>query len=387
MYNFDQILDRSNTSCVKYDNVANVFGCTDILPMWVADMDFQVAPEIQEAARKCCEKGIFGYTFRSDEAKQAFADWVARRHNWHVDISWLLSSPGIVTALSLSVRIYTQEHDKVMIFTPVYPPFYAVIKDNNRELVNSTLKVENGRYQIDWQDFEKKLKDGVKLLILSNSHNPVGRVWTKEELTRIGALCLQYGVIILSDEIHSDLALFGHKHVVMASLSPEIAAITITTMAPSKTFNIAGMMNSVVVISSSELRQRFEQELLRLHLDLGNIFGHVTFEAAYKYGDAWLNEMLSYLEKNIMYTDQFLRQELPVVKMIPPEGSFLLWLDFRETGLSHEQLQEKLLHEAKLGLNSGTEFGTEGAGFFRMNIGCPLATVKDGLQRLKRAFK
>ena len=348
---------------------------------------FQVAPEILDAARECCEKGVFGYTFRSDKAKQAFADWVARRHGWQVDIRWLLSSPGIVTALALGVRVYTEEHDKVMIFTPVYPPFYAVVKDNNRELVCSTLKVENGHYQIDWEDVEKKLKNGVKLLIMSNSHNPVGRVWTKEELTRIGALCLQYGVTILSDEIHSDLALFGHKHVVMASLSPEIAAITVTMMAPSKTFNIAGMMNSVVVISDPELRRPFEKELLCLHLDLGNIFGHVTLEAAYKHGDAWLDEMVRYLEKNILFTDQFLREELPSVKMILPEGSFLLWLDFRATGLSHEQIQEKLLHEAKLGLNSGTDFGPEGEGFFRMNIGCPLETVKEGLERLKKAFK
>ena len=323
MYNFDQIIDRRNTSCVKYDNLANVFGSTDILPMWVADMDFQVAPEILDAARECCEKGIFGYTFRSDKAKQAFADWVARRHGWQVDSRWLLSSPGIVTALALGVRVYTEEHDKVMIFTPVYPPFYAVVKDNNRELVCSTLKVENGHYQLDWEDVEKKLKNGVKLLIMSNSHNPVGRVWTKEELTQIGALCLQYGVTILSDEIHSDLALFGH----------------------------------------------------------------VTLEAAYKHGDAWLDEMVRYLEKNILFADQFLREELPSVKMILPEGSFLLWLDFRATGLSHEQIQEKLLHEAKLGLNSGTDFGPEGEGFFRMNIGCPLETVKEGLERLKKAFK
>lgn len=387
MYNFDQIIDRRNTSCVKYDNLANVFGYTDILPMWVADMDFQVAPEILDAARECCEKGVFGYTFRSDKAKQAFANWVARRHGWQVDTRWLLSSPGIVTALALGVRVYTQEHDKVMIFTPVYPPFYAVVKDNNRELVCSTLKVENGHYQIDWEDVEKKLKIGVKLLIMSNSHNPVGRVWTKEELTRIGTLCLQYGVTILSDEIHSDLALFGHKHVVIASLSPEIAAITVTMMAPSKTFNIAGMMNSVIVISNPELRRPFEKELLCLHLDLGNIFGHVTLEAAYKHGDAWLDEMVRYLEKNILFTDQFLQEELPTIKMILPEGSFLLWLDFRATGLSHKQIQEKLLHEAKLGLNSGMDFGPEGEGFFRMNIGCPLDTVKEGLERLKKAFK
>lgn len=293
---------------------------------------------------------------------------------------------SMVMALSLAVRVYTGKGDKVLIFTPVYPPFHAVVKDNQRELVCSTLKVEDGHYRIDWEDFERKLQEGVKLLIISNSHNPVGRVWTKDELTRVGNLCLQHGVTILSDEIHADLALFRHKHTVMAALSPEIADITVTMMAPSKTFNIAGMMNSVIVISSPELRRRFEKEILCLHLDLGNIFGHITLEAAYKHGDAWLDEMLRYLEKNITYTDQFLQRELPRVKMIPPEGSFLLWLDFRDTGLTHEQVREKLLKEAKIGLNSGTDFGEEGRGFFRMNIGCPLATVKEGLERIKKTF-
>lgn len=386
MYNFDQIIDRRNTASVKYDNVTNVFGKNDILPMWVADMDFQCAPEIIEASRKCCDKGVFGYTYRTEEAKQAFIDWVARRHDWQVNPEWISSSPGIVTALSIGVRTYTEKNDKVMIFTPVYPPFYTVVKDNDRELVCSSLKMENAHYRINWEDFERKLKDGIKLLILSNSHNPVGRVWTKDELTRIGNLCLQHGVTILSDEIHSDLALFGHKHTVMASLSPEIANITITLMAPSKTFNIAGMMNSVIVISNPELRQRFNREILSLHLDLGNLFGHVTFEAAYREGEAWLDEMLRYLEQNIRLVDQFLHEQLPSIKMLPPEGSFLLWLDFRDTGLTHEQVNHLLINEAKLGLNNGMDFGLEGKGFYRMNIGCPASVVKDALLRLKKTF-
>ncbi|WP_294140138.1 PatB family C-S lyase [uncultured Sanguibacteroides sp.] len=386
MYNFDRIIDRHHTDCVKYDNLNEVFGRTDLLPMWVADMDFQSPPEVIEAARKCCDNGIFGYSFRSGNAKQAFIEWVARRHQWDVKEEWLLSSPGIVTALSLGVRVYTKEKEKVMIFTPVYPPFHSVVTDNGRELICSSLIIENSRYCIDWEDFEKKIKSGVKLLILSNPHNPVGRVWTKEELLRIGKTCYENGVIILSDEIHSDLALFGHKHIAVASLADEIASLTVTMMAPSKTFNIAGMMNSVIVISSEKLRRIFKQELEHLHLDLGNLFGHVTLEAAYRSGEKWLEELLSYLENNIRYTEQFIREQLPGLHMLPPEGSFLLWIDFRETGVSHEEIGKRLLEKARLALNNGTDFGPEGLGFRRMNIGCPLSVVQEGLERLKQMF-
>ncbi|MCR9011144.1 MalY/PatB family protein [Gabonibacter chumensis] len=262
-----------------------------------------------------------------------------------------------------------------------------MVKDNERELVCCRLVVENDRYVIDWEDFEKKIKSDVKLLIISNSHNPVGRVWTKEELTRIGNYCYANGVIILSDEIHSDLALFGHKHTVLASITEEIASITITMMAPSKTFNIAGMMNPIIVISSDALRRSFRRELLNLHLDLGNIFGHITLEAAYRYGDKWLKELLPYLENNILYTEKFLLNELPAIHMLRPEGSFLFWLDFRETGLSHEEVGKRLLEKAHLGFNNGLDFGTEGAGFRRMNIGCLLSVVQEGLERLKQTFR
>lgn len=385
-YNFDQIIDRKGSDSVKYDDLYNNFGCTDVLPMWVADMDFQSPPVVLEAARKCCERGVFGYTFRSEAARQAFIDWVKVRHQWDVQLSWLSTSPGIVTALSLSVRAFTRQGDKVLILTPVYPPFYAVVRENGRELVTSGLVVENGRYGVAWDDFEAKLKNGVKLFILCNSHNPVGRVWTREELKRMGELCCQYGVTILSDEIHSDLALFGHKHTVMASVSEEIAASTLTAMAPSKTFNIAGMMNSVIISSSEQLLNAFNREMLGLHLDLGNIFGHVTMEAAYRHGGEWLDEMIHYLEKNVEFTADFIRTELPDVRLIKPEGSFLLWLDFRGTGLTHEETGERLLRKARVALNDGTAFGTEGTGFRRMNIGCPLSVLEEGLTRIKSAF-
>lgn len=386
MYDFDIIIDRWNSDSVKYDGLNAEFGCRDILPMWVADMDFQAPPAVLEAARKCCERGVFGYTFRSDEGKEVFRDWVRRRYDWDTRPEWLSSSPGIVTALALSVRALTQLGDKIMIMTPVYPPFFSVVRDNGRQLVYNPLKREIGKYVIDWENMEEGLKGGVKMLILCNSHNPVGRVWTKEELKRIGDLCCRYDVLIVSDEIHADLALFGNRHTVMASVSDEIANRTLTAMAPSKTFNIAGMMNSVVVARNPEILEKYNRELLALHLDSGNIFGHITLKAAYKYGEEWLNELATYLGNNVDFALDYFRRELPDVQVCRPEGSFLLWLDFNPTGISHEACGERLLKRGKIGLNDGLTFGEEGRGFRRMNIGCPRSVLEDGLQRIKSAF-
>lgn len=386
MFDFDTIIDRWNSDSVKYDGLNAEFGCQDILPMWVADMDFQAPPAVLQAARKCCERGVFGYTFRSDEGKEAFRDWVRRRYDWDTRPEWLSSSPGIVTALALSVRALTQPGDKIMIMTPVYPPFFSVVRDNGRQLVYNPLKREAGKYVIDWEDMEEGMKGGVKMLILCNSHNPVGRVWTKQELKRIGDLCCRYDVLIVSDEIHADLALFGNRHTVMASVSDEIANRTLTAMAPSKTFNIAGMMNSVVVARNPEILEKYNRELLALHLDSGNIFGHITLKAAYKYGEEWLNDLAVYLGNNVDFALDYLRQELPDVQVCRPEGSFLLWLDFNPTGISHEECGERLLKRGKIGLNDGLTFGEEGRGFRRMNIGCPRSVLEDGLRRIRAAF-
>lgn len=388
MFNFDEIIDRRNTDCVKYDGLSDVFGCTDILPMWVADMDFQSPPVVVKAARECCERGVFGYTFRSEEGKQAFQKWVSRRYHWEPRLSWLSTSPGIVTALAISVRAFTRPGDKVVIMTPVYPPFHSVVKDNQRELLCSPLLQQpDGRYYVDWENFESCLKQGVKMFILCNSHNPVGRVWTREELERMGELCCRYEVMIVSDEIHADLALFGNPHTPMASVSDRIAARTLTAMAPSKTFNIAGMMNSVIIASNPEVLARYNRELLALHLDLGNIFGHVTLKAAYRYGEEWLNELIPYLEGNVEYALDYFHRELPQIRVAKPEGSFLLWLDFRNTGLSHEECGRRLLETGRIGLNDGIGFGEEGRGFRRMNIGCPRVVLEEGLKRIKRAFR
>lgn len=387
MFDFNTLIERRHTDSVKYDGIYDEFGCEDILPMWVADMDFQAPPAVKEAVRECCERGVFGYTFRSSEGKDAFRDWVKKRYGWEPEQEWLSSSPGIVTALALAVRALTQPGDKVLIMTPVYPPFYSVVRDNDRELVCSPLRREEDRYVIDWENLEAGLKKGVRLLILCNSHNPVGRVWTREELLKIGNLCCRYDVLIVSDEIHADLALFGNRHTIMASVSEEIAARTLTAMAPSKTFNIAGMMNSVVIASNAEVRNRYDKELLALHLDSGNIFGHVALKAAYRYGEEWLEELIRYLEGNVRLALDYFREELPELRVCCPEGSFLLWLDFNGTGLSHEACGERLLKKGKIGLNDGLTFGVEGRGFRRMNIGCPRVVLEEGLERISRAVR
>lgn len=385
-YDFDKIVDRHNTDSVKYDLNRVVFGREDVLPMWVADMDFQSPPEVMAAVEECARRGIYAYTYQSDEAKNAFMEWVAGKHGWRIEKEWMLTSPGVVTALSVGVRMLTDKGDKIMVQTPVYPPFLSVVTDNERELVVNRLVEGEEKYEVDWEDFERNLAGGVKLFILCNPHNPVGRQWTRAELERAGDLCVKYGAIILSDEIHCDLALFDNRHTPIAAISESIAAATVTMMAPSKTFNIAGTMNSVVIISDPELRARFSKELSVLHINGGNIFGHVAFKAAYEHGSAWRDELLGYLERNADVTYKFFTEQMPRVKMYKPECSFLVWLDFRGTGYSHEEIGDRLINIGKVGLNDGAAFGPGGEGFRRLNIGCPLSVLEEGLRRIGRSF-
>lgn len=385
-YDFDRVIDRYGTDCYKYDMAGAVFGRPDVLPLWVADMDFQSPPEVVAAVEECAHRGIYGYTYRSREAEQAFVDWVGTHHGWTIGREWMLASPGVVTALSLGVRMLTAPGDKVLVQTPVYPPFMSVVKENGRELVTGTLVEGGPRYEIDWEDFEEKLRTGVRLFILCNPHNPVGRQWTRDELLRMGELCLRYGVVMLSDEIHCDLALFGNRHTVMASLSDAIAANTVTLMAPSKTFNIAGTMNSVVVASNPALREIFARELKVAHINDGNIFGHVAFKAAYRYGAPWREALLRYLEGSIDMAAEFFATEMPQVRMYKPECSFLVWLDFRGTGLSHREVGDRLVNRGLIGLNDGETFGPGGVGFRRLNVGSPRSVIGDGLRRIRKSF-
>ena len=387
MYDFDTINDRSGSFSVKYDKRRELFGTEDLLPMWVADMDFKSPPEVVEAARKLCDIGVFGYSYRPESSIELFVKWVKKRHSWDIKPEWITSSPGIVATLPLAVRVFTEKGDKVLIQTPVYPPFHAAVKDTGRSLVFNTLINNNGYYTIDFEDFENKLKSGVKLFILCSPHNPIGRVWSRDELTQMGDLCVKYGVTIISDEIHSDLALYGNIHIPTASVSESISAHTLTAMAPSKTFNIAGMMNSVILTSSPKLLAAFNKELHTMRIESGNLFGHITMEAAYRYGENWLNELIPYLEGNIDYLYDIFCSELPYIKFRKPEASFLLWMDFRATGYTHQEVWERLVKVSKLGLNDGEAFGKEGNGFMRLNIAVPRSVLSEAAERFRIGFK
>lgn len=386
MYDFDKEIDRRGSCSVKYDSLKEVFGREDLLPMWVADMDFRTAPGVLKAVRDAADLGVFGYGFRSADSVDSFIAWVESRYNWSVKREWVSSAPGIVAALPLAINALTSAGEKILIQTPVYPPFHAIVKENGRTLVKSPLINTETGWEIDWADFESRLADGVKMFILCSSHNPLGRIWSPEELKRMGDLCCKYGAVIFSDEIHADLSLYGNRHTVMASISEEIAQNTITAMAPSKTFNVAGMLNSVIVSSSERLLASYNGELKRLHLDLGNLFGHITMAAAYREGGEWLEYLKIYLEKNIDFAHDFLEREVPGVTFLKPQSSFLLWLDFRKSGYTHEEVRNRLLDISKLGLNDGLAFGRDGEGFFRMNIGTNRARVEEGLKRLKAGF-
>ncbi len=386
MFNFDKIIERYHTDSVKYDGVYDEFGCGDILPMWVADMDFQAPPAVMEAIREYCDRGVFGYTFRSAEANDAFRDWVKRRYGWDTKQEWLSSSPGIVTALSLAVRAFTQPGERVLIMTPVYPPFYSVVRDNGRKLVYNPLIREEDKYVIDWENLEEGLRGGVRLLILCNSHNPVGRVWTREELQRIGELCCRYDVLIVSDEIHADLALFGHRHTVMASVSDEIAYRTLTAMAPSKTFNIAGIVTSYSIIPNAEIREKFYSFMEAGEFNAGTIFAYTATEAAYTYGAEWLQQMRMYITENVRFVDDYCKSKLPKIKVYPPQASFLVWLDCRDLKLSQADLVSLFQDKAGLLLNDGSMFGPGGEGHMRLNIGCPRSVLSSALDALKKAI-
>jgi len=386
-YNFDQIYHRENTACVKYDLRNEVFGNENVIPMWVADMDFATPDFIVQSINKRCEHPIFGYTFRSKEYNQAIVSWLKNKHGWVIKPEWINFCPGVVAGLNQAIMAFTNPGDKIVIQPPVYHPFFHTVKNNNRELVTNPLKEVNGYYQMDFEDLESKLKSGAKMLILSNPHNPVGRVWKKDELIELGNLCLKHNVLVLSDEIHSDLIHVPNKHTPYASLSNNFSLNSITLSSPSKTFNTAGLATGFAVIPNNDLFEKYKKSLELTGAGLGNVFGFEAIKASYMpEGEEWLQELLKYLKGNIDLVEEFLKENLPQIKVTPIEGTYLLWLDFRALNLSEKELNEALIHKAGLGLNNGSIFGKEGSGFQRMNIGCSRSTVIEALDRMKKTF-
>lgn len=385
-FDFDKVIDRRGTNCLKYDFAKERGMREDALSLWVADMDFPTASAITDRLHEAVDHGIFGYTEGKEEYFNAVQNWFKDNFDWEVKRNWLIKTPGVVFGLAMAVKAYTKEGEAVLIQQPVYYPFSEVIEDNNRVLVNNSLKNVDGHYEIDFEDFEEKIvANNVKLFILCNPHNPVGRVWKKEELLKMGEICLKHNVIVVSDEIHSDFAFPGYKHNVFASLSDEIADITVTCTAPSKTFNLAGLQISNIFISNPALRGKFRKAVAAAGYSQVNVMGLVACQAAYEEGREWLNELKEYLVQNLNFVRDYLKENIPQVKLIEPEGTYLIWLDFREMGLSKDELEDLIVNKAKLWLDSGAIFGVDGIGYQRINIACPRVTLEQAMKQLKDA--
>lgn len=385
-FDFDGVISRKNTDCFKWDFVKYIFKTDDLLPMWVADMDFQAPPEVVAAIVKRAEHPVYGYGARPGSFNASFIAWCKKRFGYEVRNEWIEFSPGIVPALSIAVQAFTRPGEGVIVQPPVYPPFISVVNDCGRRLLANRLVEKNGRYEIDFADLESLMKNGAALMLFCSPHNPVGRVWTKDEITRVGELCVRYNVTLVSDEIHADIIFGGGRHVCTASVSKEIEARTVTLLSPSKTFNITGLSISSAVIENRALRETFHAFVERLHIGNTNVFGITAFEAAYTHGEKWLGELLSYLEANRDYAVGRINSKMRGAKAFSPEGTFLLWIDFRGLGLKQNELVDLMVKKARLGLNDGATFGPGGEGFMRLNFACPRKTLEEGLDRLEKAL-
>ncbi len=382
-FNFDKIVDRTNNFSAKWSEMNKNFGTNDLLPMWVADMDFLTAPCIMETLKDRLEQGIFGYTTRPSYYNESIVNWLDNRFSWKIKQEWLMFSPAVITSISLLIQNLTQKNDKIMIQEPVYSPFHNIVESNERDLVISPLvKLDDGSYVMDYEDIEAKIKD-VKMFILCNPHNPVGRVWTREELTKLGEICLKHNVLVISDEIHSDIVLKNHKHTPFASISKEFGENTITCMAPTKTFNLAGLQSSFLVISNPSYYEVMDKAFSRLDIKRNNAFSLVATEAAYNYGEDWLDELIKYIEDNIDFAIEYIKTNIPQLKVKKPEGTYLLWVDFNSLNLNEKDLKDALINKGKVALSDGSSFGIGGDGYYRINLACPRSMVLEALKRIE----
>lgn len=383
-YCFDERIERKGTDSLKYDFAVKRGMPEDILPLWVADMDFQAPPEVLAALADRVRHGIFGYSDTAGEDYfRVLSQWYATRFGWQTSPEWLVKTPGVVFALCTAIRALTEKGDAVLIQPPVYYPFSSSILDNQRKLVTNELMFQDGKYQIDLQDFEQKIVEHqVKLFLLCSPHNPVGRVWTAEELTAMGEICVKHDVTVVADEIHADFIYPGSKHTVFAGISDSFAERTITCTAPSKTFNLAGLQISNIFITNQQLRRRFREEVYQAGYSQPNVMGLVACQAAYAHGAEWLAELKDYLQSNLQLVRTFLQERMPGIRLVEPEGTYLIWLDCRGLQISDEELNRLIVHEAGVWLDDGPMFGPGGEGFQRVNIACPKETLQNALERL-----
>ena len=385
--NFDQVIDRYNTNCAKFDTAVAQGYPADVLPLWVADMDFQAPQCVRDALHKAADYGIFGYSFLGDGYFKAVQAWFKNRFDWEVQRDWLITTPGVVFALSAAIRAVTDPGDAVLVQPPVYYPFYRVINNNGRKQVDSPMIYENGRYRMDFADFEKKIVENhVKLYILCSPHNPVCRVWTAEELQTLAAICKKHDVIVISDEIHCDFAFPGHPHIPFVKACPEMEERTIICTAPSKTFNLAGLQVSNIFVPGEALRAKLKREMEVISYDSPNMLGMIACQAAYERGGDWLEECKAYMRENLAYVRSFLAEYLPKIRLVEPEGTYFAWLDCTDLGMTKEELDDLIIHKAKLWLDSGAIFGESAALFQRVVLACPRATVEEAMQRLAKAI-
>ena len=381
-YDFDKIIDRSGSGDLKHEVLKERYGRSDLLPLWVADMDFETPQFITDALRQRLDHSLFGYTVVPDELWTSIIQWIRDHHQWEVKREWLTYIPGIVKGIGMAINVFVKEDEKVIIQPPVYHPFRLTPEGNGRKVVYNPLKEVNGTYEMDFEQLAEGVDDKCRLLILSNPHNPAGVCWPKETLQRLAHFCFEHNIIVISDEIHADMALFGNKHIPFASVSDEAAQISITFGAPSKTFNIAGIVSSYAIVPNDSLRHRFYTWLEANELNDPPIFSPIATIAAYTQGEDYRQQMLRYIEDNIRFVENYCREHLPKIKPWRPQASFLVWIDCRDLGLSHDALVDLFVNRAHLALNDGAMFGIGGSGFMRLNVGAPRSVLRQALDQL-----
>jgi cystathionine beta-lyase len=384
-YNFDEIIERRGTDCVKYDLLETYFGNNEALPLWVADTDFRVPDFIMEALRKRMEHEILAYSYRPDSYFESIINWLDQRHDWKIDKEMISFSPGVVSAVTMLVMALSDPGDKVIVQPPVYFPFFTSIKGSGRKMIENPLIIKEGRYTFDFENLRQIIDSKTKLLILCSPHNPGGMVWRTDELEELSRICADNGIVIISDEIHADLVFPGNKHIPIPLVSEEINMNSAVLMAASKTFNVAGLSTAFVVIPNKRLRIKYEQVLNTIHISSGNIFGNIAAEAAFRHGAEWLDQLMAYLGKNYQFLENFISQRIPKIKIMKPEATYLVWLDLEAYQLSEQELAKTLI-DGGLALNQGSKFGTGGEGYFRLNFGCPRAVLEQGLLKMEKAL-